>query len=120
MNHSIDAQSDLPNRIAAWVAVTSDLEIPAGPNPGDLTRGARSLRAAILSNAISPDAVIVDDGFKHVVSAAVSLLREAPHEARLREADALYQFVRRLDWESDPIGERQARHAARRGRTGAC
>jgi tetratricopeptide (TPR) repeat protein len=106
---SSQANNQLKQRIAAWLAVTKGEEIAVGLSEDEATRRAQSLLDSILDGSVSSESIIIDDDFKQVVSVAIALLREreGESESKLRRADAVYKFIDRLDWPTDPLGEKR-------------
>src|SRR5262249_10584373 len=101
--------SVLKNRIAAWLSVTRDLDVFLGLDEKEADQRARDLLRAILERQISPESVVLDEETKQVLSVLVRQLAKsgADPEERLHDADAVYQFIRRLPWPEDLLGEQQ-------------
>src|SRR5215467_9640056 len=94
--------NELKKRIAAWLAVTKGEDISVGLTEEEAARRAKLLLDSILDGNASLESV-TDDDFKHVLSIVVALLRdrEGAGDTKLRDANAVYQFIRRLPWPED-------------------
>jgi tetratricopeptide (TPR) repeat protein len=99
--------NQLKQRIAAWLAVTKGEEISVGLTGEEATRRGRLLLESILDGTAAPESIVVDDYFKQVLSVIVALLRErdGQGEAKVRDANAVYQYIRRVSCLDDAFGE---------------
>jgi len=96
--------------IPEWLAATRDVEIATGLSREEALIRANQLRQLIREGRVSPKDVELDEEAKDVLHAAVKLLAETngePSEAVAREADAIYQFIRRTGWSEDYLGEKR-------------
>lgn len=100
----------LVSMIPDWLAVTEGRDISVGLSREDALRCATVLRRLLLDRKVDPMLVVVDDSLKAVFQALVSLVTESelpPCRRVAEEADAIYDFIQRVDWVSDDVGEKE-------------
>ncbi len=103
--------------LAEWLEATRGLEIPVGLEIEEALERARELMPLILAGAILPGQVRLDEEFKDVLYGLVSLATRS-HEGSSLEIQAVYRFIRGIEWPDDTFDEkgdllRECRTAAR-------
>jgi tetratricopeptide (TPR) repeat protein len=98
----------LKERIAAWLAVTRDVEVRVGLDGEKARVRAEVLLDSIRKGSVKPEETPVDEELKQVLSVTVVLLADSAEvgESRLKLADAVYKFIEQLEWPEDPLGEK--------------
>lgn len=99
----------LKRQIAAWLAVTGQARPSVGLDEQEASRRADDLLSAILENRVRPESLEPNEETKQVLSIIVRRLKESILDPgqRLHQADAVYQFIRRLRWPTDEFGEQR-------------
>jgi len=106
------SNNEIISLIPDWLALTRDTDIPLGLSREEAFRRARELRRLLRERRLpSPTSIEPDEDFKDVLHALVLLLSEAAADqpdGLLEEADAVYQFIRRIPWEDDEFDQRRS------------
>jgi hypothetical protein len=100
----------LVSMIPDWLAVTASREVSIGLSREEALHRAAVLRRLLRDGKVKPEDVILDEDLKAVFHALVALVTEIEPragEALAQEANAVYQFLARVDWPDDDFGERK-------------
>ena len=95
--------------IPGWLAVTAEHDVSVGLSREDVLRRASLLRELLQGREVDPARVALDDDLKAVFHGLVALVTDIdPKVGRhlAREANAVYHFIRAVEWDSDVLGER--------------
>ena len=101
---------ELVAMIPEWLAITHGRDVAVGLPREEALRRAALLRGLLRDGKVKPDEVVLDEDLKDVFHALVNLvIGSEPRSGRdlAEEADAVYQFIRRVDWIDDDFGEKQ-------------
>ena len=102
--------SKLLSAIPDWLAVTDGSEVACGLSDEEARRRAAVLRGLLRDGRVDPAGVLPDDNLKDVFYALVGLVigdDQQVGEALAEESDAVYQFLARVEWPDDDLGERR-------------
>ena len=102
-----ELEHEVVPRIRAWLAATSDVEIPTGLSREKARRTALDLLNRLGTQAMNPETFEVDDDTKDAFWSLVEELRSRASGLRTFEAcDGSYKFISAIAWENDQCNER--------------
>jgi tetratricopeptide (TPR) repeat protein len=105
------SNNEIISLIPDWLTLTREADIPLGLSREEAFKRARELRRLLRDRRMpAPTAIEPDEDFKDVLHALVLLLSDSAasqSDGLLEEADAVYQFILRIDWGDDDFDEQR-------------
>jgi tetratricopeptide (TPR) repeat protein len=99
--------TSLKRRISDWLESTRGARVQTGISPAVAMRRARQLRREIVHGEVKPRDFILDDDFKSVLYALVSLVTAGGTRLEVRnEVKSTNEFVRGIRWRADTFAEK--------------